>query len=76
MFCFILERYRKVGNKKDFIFKYGEDVVKDRLVEKNKNNKNVLEVARLYQAQEIIEILMKLKEEFNIKEYSDAYNDW
>lgn len=54
MFGFIIERYRKCGLKKEVTEKWGDDILKDKLLEKNKNNKNVLEVAKLYQAEEII----------------------
>ena len=30
--------------------KWGEEILRDKLLEKNKHNKNVLEVAKLYQA--------------------------
>jgi hypothetical protein len=42
--------------------KWGQHILRDKLLEKNKNNKDVFEVAKLYQAEEILTHLAKLKE--------------
>ena len=72
MFTFIVERYVKCGLKEEMRERYGLHILKDMLLEKNKHNKNVFDVARLYHAEEIMLYLAKLKDDMNIREY----NSW
>jgi hypothetical protein len=70
MFTFIVERYVKCGLKEEMRERYGLYILKDMLLEKNKHNKNVFDVARLYHAEEIMLYLTKLKDDMNIREYN------
>ncbi len=62
MFVFIIERYVKCELRSEMRDKWGQHILRDKLLEKNKNNKDVFEVAKLYQAEEILTHLAKLKE--------------
>ena len=61
MFGFILERLKKCAIKPDLIKIYGEHLLRDKLVERNKHGRTIFDVAKLYQADEIVDFLIKKK---------------
>jgi hypothetical protein len=61
MFVFIVERLRKCAIKPDLIKIYGQNLLRDKLVERNKHGRTIFDVAKLYQAEEIVDFLIKKK---------------
>lgn len=61
MFVFIVERLRKCTVKPDLIKIYGQHLLTDKLLERNKHGRTIFDIAKLYQADEIVDFLIKKK---------------